>query len=96
MTGRNLLGARARSTLTYLDKSGRRKGLLVDRPGRAMLVSQAAWATLTDRQPLLDGQPPYASKDDARAALERMRADYLTRSMAERALAAVARHEAAQ
>lgn len=75
-----------RSTLTWHDARGRRTGFMRDRKGRALLVSQAAWATLADRWPLLDGKPPYASREEAEAILERMLADPLTRRMAQRAL----------
>lgn len=75
-----------RSTLTWHDARGRRTGFMRDRKGRALLVSQAAWATLADRWPLLDGKPPYANPEEARAALEVMLGDPLTRGMARRAL----------
>lgn len=75
-----------RARLTWLGRDGRRTGILVDRPGRAMLVSQAAWAHLAGREPLLDGEPPYADRAAALAELARMRERRYARSLAERAL----------
>lgn len=80
--------AEPRSRLTWLDKRGKRSGILVDRPGRALLVTQAAWATLAGREPLLNGEPPYASPTAAREALHGLLGQRYARSLARRALLA--------